>query len=97
MIQLKLYIMNLFTLSESIEIVKYYTDKVIGKHLLKESLITDLKVEAYPNNKFMVFCFGQIFDIVLPKRNIYFVAEYLNLISPDEVLKGLNQKPINNP
>ena len=79
--------MKYFTLNECKKLIKYYSEKLIGKILIDDIIIETLKIESYENDENMVFCVGKRNQLLNPRKNIIVVAEKFNLLTPDEVLK----------
>lgn len=90
--------METFTLDEANILVEYYSDKIIGKQIVKNTLskIIYLEKKMALNKRYWINCYGTKIEIIEPFRSITKVALYLNLLSQNEVLNQLlnNEKNI---
>lgn len=81
--------METYTFDEANILVEYYSDKIIGQQIAKDTLskIIYLEKKMAPNKRYWINCYGTKIEIIEPFRSITKVALYLDLLSPNEVLK----------
>jgi hypothetical protein len=83
--------MTVYSLEEANYLIGYFSNKMIGKTMQASipATITHLDREPLGNNKYQVVVFGKVIkQIFYSKRSLDLVAKDLNLLSPEEVLKG---------
>lgn len=86
--------MDLYTLDQANQLIKFYADKMVGKTLEQstQSIVDHLDKEPYGDNQYRVIAVGKMMrGNVIPKRSIDRVAKDLNLPSPQDVLNHQGQ------
>ncbi|WP_338376498.1 hypothetical protein [uncultured Flavobacterium sp.] len=82
--------MDLYTLEEAKELIKYYSEKLIGKPIVPDMQSNVIRFDfvEYENGKFRVNCVGSDYGIIRPIHEISSVAKYYNLPTPKEILEN---------
>lgn len=86
--------MDLYTLDQANQLIKFYSDKMVGKTLEQstQSIVDYLDKELYGDNQYRVIAVGKMMrGNVIPKRSIDRVAKDLNLPTPQDFLNNPNQ------
>ena len=80
--------MDLYTLKEAKELIKYYSEKLIGKPIMPDMKSNVIRFDfvEYENGKFRVNCVGSNYGAIRPVHEISSVAKYYDLPMPKEIL-----------
>jgi len=87
--------MELYSFEDANRLIDYYSPKMIGGLLEAStgSKVVRLFMEDFGEKKYVVYGEGTIIHtVVKPKRSIDLIAITQALLSPNDVLKDLNQQ-----
>jgi hypothetical protein len=91
--QYKIYNMKLYTKEQTTFLIKYYTPLMVGQPMLNDSKVISLTKDECIGGDFMIRVNGSVdrSTFIAPFSWLDPMTEKLNLISPEEALKELNQ------
>ncbi|GGB80504.1 hypothetical protein GCM10007424_20760 [Flavobacterium suaedae] len=85
----------MYSKEDALKLAKYYKDKVIGKDLHSKKgkglKISQIDIDEAMGGGYNVYCYADASPSVIMHNRIQLVAEDLDLLSPDEALKEINE------